>query len=91
MNSRRSERSVIWGAPWPSAPARLIGDISILKDFVIHEGHRVQFRTEILNFINHANFNLPGQSRGVGGFGTISGLIGGNQARIIQLGLHYRF
>jgi hypothetical protein len=72
-------------------PGAIIGDLSILKDFPITETHRLQFRCEMLNFMNHANFNLPNQSRGVPAFGTVSSLIGGNQARIIQLGLHYRF
>ncbi len=72
-------------------PGAVIGDLSILKDFAMNETHRLQFRCEMLNFVNHANFNGPNQSRGVAAFGTINSLIGGNQARIIQLGLHYRF
>ncbi|MBI3681805.1 MAG: TonB-dependent receptor [Acidobacteria bacterium] len=72
-------------------PGAFIGDLSILKDFAIAEGHWLQFRCEMLNFANHASFNLPNQSRGVPAFGTINSLIGGNQARITQFGLHYRF
>ena len=74
-----------------SGPGATIADISLLKDFRIAEGHRLQFRAESLNFINHANFALPNQQRGNANFGRISSLIGGNQARIIQLGLHYKF
>ena len=55
------------------------------------ERRRLQFRAEMLNLPNHPNFNLPEQRRGRGDFGRISSLIAGNQARIIQLGLHYRF
>ncbi|MGH9842942.1 MAG: hypothetical protein ACREEM_29750 [Blastocatellia bacterium] len=62
-----------------------------MKDFRIREGHRLQFRTEMLNFTNHPNFGLPAQARGNPNFGRISGLALGNQARIIQFGLHYRF
>ena len=51
----------------------------------------MQFRAEAMNFLNRANFALPNQNRGVANFGRINGLIGGNQARIIQLGLHYKF
>ncbi len=72
-------------------PGAVIGDLSILKDFAIKEGHRLQFRCEMLNFMNRANFDLPNQQRGNPSFGRISTLIGGNQARITQLGLHYRF
>jgi hypothetical protein len=66
-------------------------DTSILKDFPIRERHRLQFRAEMLNFINRTNFGLPAQGRGAGDFGTVRGLAPGNQARIIQLGLHYKF
>jgi hypothetical protein len=45
----------------------------------------------MLNFMNRANFNLPAQARGNPAFGRINSLIDGNQARIVQLGLHYRF
>ncbi|MGH9844488.1 MAG: hypothetical protein ACREEM_37680 [Blastocatellia bacterium] len=45
----------------------------------------------MLNFLNHANFALPNQTRGNAAFGRINSLITGNQARIIQFGLHYRF
>ncbi|MGH9840448.1 MAG: TonB-dependent receptor domain-containing protein [Blastocatellia bacterium] len=72
-------------------PGAVIADLSILKDFRIREGHFLQFRTEMLNFPNHPNFGLPNQGRGNPAFGRISGLIDGNQARIIQFGLHYRF
>jgi hypothetical protein len=73
-------------------PGAVIGDISVLKDFVLPwEGHRLQFRWESLNFLNRANFGNPIGGRGNPNFGLITGLIGGNQARINQLGLHYRF
>jgi hypothetical protein len=55
------------------------------------EGHKLQFRWESLNFMNRANFGTPVVGRGNPGFGLITGLIAGNQARINQLGLHYRF
>ncbi|MBI4904494.1 MAG: TonB-dependent receptor [Acidobacteria bacterium] len=72
-------------------PGGVSMDLSILKDFPIREAHRIQFRAEILNFINHANFGLPDLSRGSTTFGRISTLAGGNDNRIVQLGLHYRF
>lgn len=74
-----------------SGPGAVIADLSVLKDFSIAEGHRLQFRVEALNFINHANFALPNQQRGNSNFGKISSLVDGNQARIVQLGLHYKF
>lgn len=72
-------------------PGALIADLSVLKNIAVREQQRLQFRVEMLNFMNHANFALPNQNRGVANFGRVSGLINGNQARIIQLGLHYKF
>ena len=72
-------------------PGAALVDLSILKNFPFGERRRLQFRAEMLNLPNHPNFNLPEQRRGRGNFGRISSLITGNQARIIQLGLHYRF
>lgn len=75
-----------------TGPGAVIGDLSVLKDFSMPwEGHKLQFRWESLNFLNRANFGNPTTGRGNPGFGLITGLIGGNQARINQLGLHYRF
>lgn len=72
-------------------PGAVISDLAVLKSFLFREQQRLQFRVEMLNFINHANFGLPNQNRGVANFGRVSGLLAGNQARIIQLGLHYKF
>jgi hypothetical protein len=72
-------------------PGAIVSDLSVLKNVAISERQRVQFRVEALNFLNHANFALPNQSRGVANFGRISALANGNQARIVQLGLHYKF
>jgi hypothetical protein len=74
-----------------TGPGAVVADLSVLKDFRIAEGHRLQFRFEALNVINRANFNLPNQQRGNANFGRINSLVNGNQARVIQLGLHYRF
>lgn len=72
-------------------PGAISMDLSILKDFPIREKHRLQMRAELLNFINHANFGLPDLNRGSTTFGRISTLVEGNDSRIVQLGLHYRF
>lgn len=80
------------GRSLATGPGALIGDLSVLKDFSLPwEGHKLQFRWESLNFLNRANFGSPVGGRGNPNFGLITGLIGGNQARINQLGLHYRF
>jgi hypothetical protein len=75
-----------------TGPGAMIGDLSVLKDFSMPwEGHKLQFRWESLNFMNHPNFGNPTTGRGNPNFGRILGLIAGNQARINQFGLHYRF
>lgn len=72
-------------------PGAVAMDLSILKNIRVTESQRLQFRTEMLNFPNHANFGLPAAAQGAANFGQIRALAPGNQARIIQLGLHYRF
>ncbi|MBM3737154.1 MAG: TonB-dependent receptor [Acidobacteria bacterium] len=72
-------------------PGSVAADVSVLKDFPVIEGHRIQFRAEVLNFPNHPNFGLPAQARGNANFGRVASLANGNQSRIFQLGLHYKF
>ncbi len=75
-----------------AGPGAVIGDLSVLKDFAMPwEGRKLQFRWESINFMNHANFGSPIGGRGNPNFVLITGLIGGNQARSNQLGLHYTF
>jgi hypothetical protein len=72
-----------------TGPGSTLADLSILKGFQVRERHRLEFRGDFLNFANHPVFGLPNQSRGTAAFGSINSLSGG--ARILQLGLHYRF
>jgi hypothetical protein len=72
-------------------PGAIAMDLSVLKDFAFAERYTLQFRAEILNFINNPNFNLPNLNRGNASFGAITSLIDGNQARILQFGLHFKF
>jgi hypothetical protein len=72
-------------------PGSIALDLSILKDVRLRERYLVQFRTEMLNFVNNPSFNLPNLSRGNAAFGRITSLVDGNQARIIQFGLHFKF
>ena len=51
----------------------------------------MQFRGEALNFTNHANFASPNTQQGSATFGQVTSLVAGNQARIVQLGLHFKF
>lgn len=61
---------------------------SLLKNIHWRERYNVQFRAEALNFMNHANFNAPGNALGAAVFGVISGA---KDPRIMQLGLRLEF
>jgi hypothetical protein len=63
-------------------------DFTLAKNFPINERRYVQFRTELFNAFNHANFGPPNIARESAGFGQI--LTAGN-ARIIQFGLKVYF
>jgi hypothetical protein len=74
-------------------PGAISMDTSLIKDFPVQfiEGHKLELRADALNFINRANFGNPAVARGNASFGRITTLAPGNQARIIQIGLTYRF
>ena len=59
-------------------------DFSVLRNFRITEGRRVQFRGEFFNAFNHPDFGIPGRNLGGAGFGIVSSARGG---RTVQLGL----
>ena len=72
-------------------PGSVAMDLSILKDMKFGERFSLQFRTEMLNFANTPSFGLPALNRGATTFGRITSLVEGNQARIIQFGLHLKY
>ncbi|MBI3683670.1 MAG: TonB-dependent receptor [Acidobacteria bacterium] len=72
-------------------PGAIAMDLSILKDMRFFEKYTLQFRCEMLNFINRPNFSLTNLSRGSNAFGRITDLADGNQARIVQFALHFKF
>jgi hypothetical protein len=78
------------GRSFGTGPNFFSTDGSLLKDFS-RERFSGQFRVEVLNLTNHANFANPDTRLGSPTFGEITSLAAGNQARIIQLGLHFRF
>jgi hypothetical protein len=63
-------------------------DFTLAKNFNVTERIRFQFRTELFNAFNRANFGPPNIARESTGFGQI--LTAGN-ARIIQFGLKMYF
>jgi hypothetical protein len=81
-NAGRAGRALLTG------PGLLDFSISMLKNIRWHERYNVQFRAEALNFLNHPNFNNPGNALGSATFGVISAA---KDPRIIQLGLRAEF
>ena len=63
-------------------------DFTLAKNFQLSERRSFQFRTELFNAFNRANFGPPNIARDSSGFGQI--LTAGN-ARIIQFGLKFYF
>ena len=54
------------------APGIVNTDLSLIKDFPIHEQQRFQLRFEAFNALNHANWGTPNTSLTSPAFGTIS-------------------
>ncbi|MFN0166319.1 MAG: TonB-dependent receptor domain-containing protein [Bryobacteraceae bacterium] len=69
-------------------PGLINVDLSVHRRFQIAERHRIEFRFEMFNSANHANFTLPGNSFGTGNFGVIGGAL---EPRDLQFGLKYFF
>jgi hypothetical protein len=74
-------------------------DLSLAKEFVLHEAMTLEIRADAYDAFNHANYANPDANVGYAGgvladttAGTITGPAGGNgNLRIIQLGAHFRF
>ena len=79
------------GRTFGEGPGAFSIDGSLLKDFAIQDKAVVQLRAEILNFLNHPIFGNPNTQQGSSNFGSITSLMPGNQARMIQFGLHLGF
>ncbi len=78
------------GRTFGVAPGLFSLDASLLKD-ISWERYVLQVRVEALNFTNHPNFASPNTQQGSATFGQVTSLVAGNQARIIQIGLHLKF
>lgn len=63
-------RNILYG------PGRTNVDFSVFKNFAITERFRLQFRTEVFNLFNHAQFDLPNPSIGNPNAGVIAGIVG---------------
>ena len=63
-------------------------DLSLQKEETLFERVRLQFRLDVYNSLNHANFNLPGRIFGAANFGVISNA---GDPREMQLALKLAF
>jgi hypothetical protein len=73
-----------------SGPDYIDTDFSVIKHFAIREGIRLDFRTEIFNLFNHAQFGLPGSDlNSPATFGAISSTVG--NPRLVQFALKLAF
>ena len=65
-------------------------DVSVHRKFPLwNENTNVEFRWEVFNALNQANFGLPNRTVNGGGFGTITTLQG--DPRIMQFALRFSF
>jgi Carboxypeptidase regulatory-like domain len=63
-------------------------DVVLSRNFQIKERFGIQFRAEAFNVANHPNFDLPSQTFGVPGFGSIPSA---EAPRQVQFGLKVKF
>lgn len=70
-------------------PGQTTVDFSVFKDFRFSERLNLQYRTEMFNLLNQANFGNPGNNIDNAGFGQI--LSTSVNARLIQMALKFTF
>ena len=63
-------------------------DLALYKAFRFKERHRVQFRAEFFNALNHPIFTRPASRINTAAAGTVNN---SNSGRVIQFGLKYNF
>jgi hypothetical protein len=64
-------------------------DFSIMKQFRFSESHHLEYRAEVFNTFNTANFGYPSATINTSSIGRIFGTIAPN--RQIQMALRYEF
>ncbi|MBL8229234.1 MAG: hypothetical protein JNL98_12180, partial [Bryobacterales bacterium] len=65
-------------------------DFSVIKNTAVTERANLQFRAEIFNILNNANFRIPNSNAASAQFGRITQVVDESQ-RIVQLGLKLSF
>ncbi|MCX6603149.1 MAG: carboxypeptidase regulatory-like domain-containing protein [Acidobacteria bacterium] len=70
-------------------PGQSTVDFSVFKDFKFAERFNMQFRTEMFNILNKANFGNPGNNIDNTGYGQITST--SVNARLVQMALKFTF
>jgi hypothetical protein len=76
-------RNILFG------PGRWNWDMSLFKNFVIHEQTRFELRAEAFNIFNHPQFGLPNANIGNAQAGMITSTVG--NPRQLQMALRFQF
>jgi hypothetical protein len=66
-------------------------DLTFSKEFVPHEGMKIELRAEFFNAFNTPRFNIPDTLFGDSSFGVISSTLDGTVPRHGQLGIRFEF
>jgi hypothetical protein len=78
------------GRNFLKGPGINYSDAALMKNWTAHERYRVQFRWELFNAFNHANFGLPDSNPSSGTYGRITST-GPIKPRVMQAGLKLTF
>ena len=82
-------RSGVVGRNTARGDALVNWDVALNKRFQFSDKQNLEFRTEIFNVFNRANFSLPVRTIGIPGFGSSISTV--TPARIIQFALKLNF
>jgi outer membrane receptor protein involved in Fe transport len=83
------QRSGTAGRNTVIGPGLVQTDLSVLKQFRLAEKHTLEFRAELFNALNRANFRDPGTN--IGQPATFGVIQSARPGRIVQFGLKYLF
>jgi hypothetical protein len=80
-----SERNTLYGPHYRHV------DLSLVKQFPIHESVNLEFRAEGFNITNTANFSTPNVTVQTGSYGTITAMSPAYSPRVLQFALKLLF
>lgn len=63
-------------------PGYMQTDLSLSRDFKLHERLNLQFRADFFNFVNHTNFGVPGNNLNSATFGKITSALDPREGQV---------